>query len=216
MDLFHIFIDKDWGVSLSIGPWLWGSLLTLAIVYWIYRIVRHGNALTDSFEIDEMQLGIGDQKINLKPNYEDLQVAYRMWVELKTRKIGLPIDEKHDVIAEIYASWYEFFKIARELIKSVPVRKLRENESTQTLVALSLRVLNDGLRPHLTQWQARYRSWAAHASQQEPDKALTPQELQQKYPQYRELLADMREVNKRLVYYTGLLERMVYGQKHAS
>lgn len=211
MDVLRIFFNKDGVLTVTISPWLW-LLLALVIAYYIYRWARERGTLRHTYEIDEMQLGVGDQKVKLKPNYEDLQVAYRMWVELKTRKIGLPIDEKNDVISELYASWYEFFKIARELIKTVPVRKLRESESTQTLVALSLRVLNDGLRPHLTQWQARYRAWAAYASQQEPDKTLTPQDLQQKYPQYSELLQDMRVVNKRLVYYTSLLEQMVYGR----
>lgn len=216
MDVIRIFIEEDWSIGVSVSPWFWGALVVVGSCYGLYRLLWRKTTLGESFEIDEMELGIGDQKLTLRPNYEDLQVAYRMWVELKTRKIGLPIDERHDVIVEVYASWYEFFKIARELIKSVPVRKLRQHDSTQTLVALSLRVLNDGLRPHLTQWQARYRSWIARASAEDPNRMLTPQELQQKYPQYQELLADMRAVNRRLVYYTGLLEKMVYGRRGAA
>ena len=77
-----------------------------------------------SFEIEEAEIGLGDQKITLRPNDTDRQIAYRIWVELSTRKVGIPIDLDDDVIVEIYDSWYAFFGITRELIKDVPVSKL--------------------------------------------------------------------------------------------
>ncbi|WP_208529061.1 hypothetical protein [Pseudomonas aeruginosa] len=73
------------------------------------------------YEIDEAELGIGEQKIKLRPNIVDKQIAYKVWVELSTRKIGLPIDLDNDVISEVYDSWFSFFSVTRELIKDVPV-----------------------------------------------------------------------------------------------
>jgi len=103
-----------------------------------------------AYEIDEAVIGIGDQKVKIKPNYQDMQIAYKLWVELSTRKIGLEIDLENDVIKEIYKSWYEFFKLTRELIKEIPVSKIRKDESTKELVRIAIEVLNEGLRPHLT------------------------------------------------------------------
>ena len=69
-----------------------------------------------SYEINEADIGIGNSKITIVRNCGDMQIAYKLWVELSTRKIGLSIDLDNDVIAEVYDSWYEFFKMTRELV----------------------------------------------------------------------------------------------------
>ncbi|QWR77065.1 hypothetical protein [Candidatus Magnetomonas plexicatena] len=116
-----------------------------------------------SYEIDHAKIGISSKGpeaiIQLKPNYDDMQIAYKLWVEVCTRKIGLPIDFKNDVIVEVYNSWYEFFKITRELIKTVPVQKIQQHKSTKDIVQIAIDVLNECVRPHLTMWQAKFRKW---------------------------------------------------------
>ncbi len=62
-----------------------------------------------AYEIDEAVIGIGDQKVKIKPNYQDMQIAYNLWVELSTRKIGLEIDLDNDVIKEMYLYSYRIF-----------------------------------------------------------------------------------------------------------
>lgn len=70
-------------------------------------------------------------KVKIAPNYQDMQIAYKLWIELSTRKIGLKIDLNNDVIIEIYNSWFEFFKITRELIKEIPISKIQNNDNTK-------------------------------------------------------------------------------------
>ena len=101
-------------------------------------------------------MGIGGQKIFLRPNTTDLQIAYKIWVELSTRKIGLPIDLNHDVLLEVYDSWYEFFSVTRNHIKDVPATRFRRKD-TEQIIMLSIDILNLEVRPHLTRWQARFR-----------------------------------------------------------
>ena len=88
---------------------------------WFSRFRRN----VKSYEINEAAIGIGSNRVTIKPNYQDMQIAYELWVELSTRKIGLPIDLDNDVIEEIYDSWYEFFKLTRELVKCIPISKIR-------------------------------------------------------------------------------------------
>lgn len=164
------------------------------------------------YEIDEAAIGIGDQKIKIKPNYQDMQIAYKLWVELGTRKIGLEIDFNNDVINEIYDSWYEFFKLTRELIKDIPVSKVRKDKSTKELVRIAIEVLNDGLRHHLTKWQARFRKWYDSAIGTNENKGLSPQDIQKKYPEYEKLTRDMIEVNKRIMEYKKILEQLAMGE----
>ena len=165
-----------------------------------------------AYEIDEAVIGIGDQKVKIKPNYQDMQIAYKLWVELSTRKIGLEIDLENDVIKEIYNSWYEFFKLTRELIKDIPVSKIRKDESTKELVRIAIEVLNEGLRPHLTKWQARFRRWYNTGIDKEENKNLSPQEIQKKYPEYEKLTKEMIEVNHKLIEYRKILRQLAMGE----
>ena len=163
-----------------------------------------------TFEIDEAQFGLGDQKITLRPNDTDRQIAYKIWVELSTRKIGLNIDLDNDVISEIYDSWYTFFSVTRDLLKDVPVAKFRRKD-TEKIIHLSIEVLNIGLRPHLTEHQARFRDWWRRASEAEPE--LTPQERQRAYPHYDALVSDMRRVNQGLMELAENLRRLAHDRE---
>ena len=161
-----------------------------------------------SFEIDQAQFGLGEQKLTLRPNQTDRQIAYKIWVELSTRKIGLPIDLDDDVISEIYDSWYDFFSVTRELIKDVPVSKFRRKD-TEKIIKLSIDVLNTGIRPHLTKWQARFRRWYERAINQEDYLEIPPQDIQKKFTQYDELRTDLKEVNERLIRYREKMYELV-------
>ena len=186
---------------------LGGLFLLILIVYLIKLLINR--TLLSNFEIDQAEFGLGAGKILLRPNIKDQQIAYAIWVELSTRKIGLPIDLEHDVIPEIYDSWYNFFAVTRELIKDIPVSSVKKN-STQKIIDLSIRVLNEGLRPHLTFWQARFRYWydreLLKAGQE-----IDPQTLQAKYPRYPELKKDLLIVNKYLIKYREKMKELIHG-----
>ena len=90
--------------------------LIIATLFWIYRAFRNKLMFHNNIEIDSAEIGIQGQKIKIKPNYTNIDIAYKIWVELNTRKIGLAIDFDNDVIVEIYKSWYQFFGITREFM----------------------------------------------------------------------------------------------------
>jgi hypothetical protein len=175
--------------------------------FWIRLCFR-----PQDYTVDEASFGIGQNKVTIKPNYDDVQMAYKLWVELCTRKIGLPIDPEHDVIVEVYDSWYEFFGLTREMIKTIPVTKVRKNESTKYIVRISVNVLNNGLRPHLTQWQAKYRKWYNHQIENQENIEKTPQEIQQEYPMFSELIEDMQNVNQKMVGYKQMVLDVALGR----
>lgn len=127
-----------------------------------------------SLMVDEVSLGIGNSQVKLKYNKKDQEIAYKLWVELSTRKIGLDFDPENDVVFEVYDSWYNFFTIARELMKEIPVERLKYSPE---LIELTETVLNRGLRPHLTIWQAKYRKWYNENVHNNVGK--TPQQIQE-------------------------------------
>lgn len=207
-DLIKIAFNNGNQIIAQANLWLLVAAIVALGIYiffpWLFNILWR-----QEFEIDEIELGIGDNKIKIKPNNEDLQIAYKLWVELKTRKLGLPFEEDHDNIIEVYNSWYEFFKITRELIKSIPISKIRANKSTQQLVQISIDVLNKAVRPHLTKWQARFRWWHQSEVNKLESRSLSPQEIQKGFPDYKNLVEDLKKTNQYLVAYSEVLSKII-------
>ena len=164
--------------------------------------------LARAIEFDSAEFGFGRSKIQFKPNAHDRQIAYAIWVELSTRKIGLEIDLDHDVVSEIYDSWYSFFGVTRELIKDVPAHKLKQ-AGTRSIVESSIQVLNNGLRPHLTTWQARFRHWLEKQEKGTDD----PQMVQTQFPKFDDLKVDLMAINKKLIAYRKKMYQLATGDK---
>ena len=208
MEIFGVEFES-WNVVLLRLNWF-AIILLLVIIFvvsWIYSVVNN-RISRKSITIDEINLGIGDISVKLTYNKKDQEIAYKLWVELSTRKIGLMFDKEHDVITEVYNSWYEFFKIARELLKDIPASRLPYSND---LIVLTEKVLNKGLRPHLTTWQAKYRKW--YEKELLNNTEDTPQDLQRKYPYYEELVDDLITTNKRMLEYKKLMKKIAFPEK---
>jgi hypothetical protein len=200
-------ILRDGSLLVQIHFFTIGIFIIILLLIWLLTDKTFQFFNNNKIEIEKAELGLGGGTITIKPNNKDRQVAYSIWVELSTRKIGLPIDLEDDVIIEIYNSWYEFFKITRELIKDVPATQIKSN-STQAIVNLSIEILNEGIRPHLGKWQARFRHWYEAQLAINPTD-IDPQELQKKYPHYKELQTEMRELNNNLISYRSKMYELV-------
>jgi hypothetical protein len=177
-------------------------LLVLLLLLW----KRGGWKRYDTVAVELPFLG---GKVVIRPNYEVMQIAHKVWTELVTRKAGLEIDTENDVITEVYDSWYQLFGKIRESLAAIPAQLMRNDKDTRALVDLLVRALNQGLRPHLTRWQARFRRWYDHEVSQHPE--LSPQEIQQRFQQYQELLKDLRTANKELLQLAQALALIAHG-----
>jgi hypothetical protein len=130
-------------------------------------------------------------------------------VELVTRKAALPFDRKHDAISEVYDSWYALFGELRKLARSISARNVRDEQGLCTLLTLLTDVLNRGLRPHLTRWQGPYRVWLNY--QRDQDRKTPESVLQRQFPEYEELVSDLKETNGVLTELTEKLRRLAHG-----
>jgi hypothetical protein len=211
VDLIKLTFDDKYNLVFSMH-WIVYSVLAIVVAIWTYRVFKNKLLIHKNIEIDSAEIGIQGQKIKIKPNYTNIDIAYKMWVELNTRKIGLLIDFDEDVISEVYKSWYQFFGITRELIKGLPATKLRNDKSTKELIEISTKILNEGLRPHLTSWQAKYNKWYDNEVLKDENKALTPQQIQQKYSEFNMLKSDMERVNRNLMNYKKSVYKLAFGE----
>lgn len=201
-------IDVDgWVAVVRVGPVLWLALATASLA----QVLRRGGA--SKWAAQEVTFAFGGVTTRLTPDDEVARIAHHAWTELATRKAGIPIDPD-DVIAEIYDSWYQLFGALRELAKEVPVASLHRSADATTLLDTLVAVMNQGLRPHLTEHQAKFRHWWATDKQTRP--RLGPQERQLKYPDYANLMAGMHEVTEGLISLTDTLRKLAHERQRES
>lgn len=203
MKIIDAYMLKWYMVNLKIN-WL-AILLIMVLITIILSCInsKYFLFLGKSISVDKIKLGIGSNTITLKFDNKEQEVAFKLWVELCTRKIGLEFEKEYDVIQEVYNSWYEFFGVARSLMKEIPPR-----EKGETLTSITEQVLNIGLRPHLTKWQAKYRKWYEDNNKKYDN--LTPQEIQRNYPYYDELIEDLIKTNNKMLYYKDRLHEIAF------
>lgn len=157
----------------------------------------------------------GCGQVEICPDNEVARIAHQAWVELKTRKAAIPIDPNNDVISEVYDSWYELFRSLRELTKTIPPESVRAIGDAPILSDVLMRALNEGLRPHLTTWQARFRKWF-EAELANPDtRELSPQEIQRQFPEYDRLVTDMVAVNAALIEFAEELRKLAHERRRS-
>lgn len=74
-------------------------IIFLFIVFIISSILKKSIKVMreHSIMINEVNLGIGNSRIKVSYNKKDQEIAYKLWVELSTRKIGIVFDEENSV-----------------------------------------------------------------------------------------------------------------------
>lgn len=209
-DFVSIGMENWYEISICVN---WLALIVLIliarIIVCVYRRLI-GKQKHRTITLDGIEFGISNFKCQFKRTHDIQEIAYKLWIELTTRKIAIPVEE-NDVIVEVYNSWHDAFSSIRELMKAVPGSCL---DDANDLIVVTNRVLNEGLRPHLTKWQARYRTWYKHEVELDANKDKTPQEIQKKFPEYEALIEDMRKTNKNMVNFAEKMKKIAFSEKN--
>lgn len=210
-EIIRLSFDRN-KPSLTIeSDWLILSIV-VALLLLAYFIKRNFSKWFNWYEMEVEISGSPKLSFKVERNYENLYIANRIYIELSTRKAAIPIDENNDSIEEIYDSWYHLFGIIRDEIKTVPGKYLKDHDPTSALIGLSRKILNDGLRPHLTEHQAKFRKWLENAKKESANENLSPQEIQMKYPDFTNLVSSMKAVNLILANYATELDKLIKGK----
>ena len=204
MDIINVSFENSSNLVVSIN--IVAAVCLFALVVFVSIIIKQIIKISTfkSIKIEEATIGIGNSSITIKYDGSIKEIAYKIWIELTTRKIGIKFDENYDVISEVYDSWYEAFKVIRMLLKDIPAERIY---NAKGLIELTTKVLNNGLRPHLTKWQAKYRAW--YKIELENNKKLSPQDIQKKFPEYPTLVDDIKATNDIMISYAAELKRII-------
>jgi hypothetical protein len=191
------------GLIIQISYALVIIIIFLFSIFFIYPSIKKYKG---KYKFEESEIGWGGFKLKIKPSFEDLQVAYKLWIEISTRKLGNKIDKNYDLIKKINESYYEFFKIARNILKEIPVEKIT-NKETQKIISLLLDILNQEIRPYLTKWHPEVEKW--YRDNLENYKNLNPVEFEQKFPKYNELMEDLLQLNQKIIELNNSLQNLI-------
>lgn len=215
MTIFEIEL-KDWcNITIDINLIFLALIIVICILFIIKFIRDKIKPKYFSMKISEINLGIGNGSVTIRVDHQVQELAFRIWSEMATRKVGIKIDTENDIIDEVYNSWYIFFSIVRDNLKELNGHNLN---TSQEFIDLSLRVLNEGMRPHLTKWQGKFRKWYSINSRKEVYENKTPQEIQSMFPEYKELIEDMVSTNLNMIQFKEELYKIAFsckkGEKH--
>mgnify|MGYP000938757444 CR=1 FL=1 len=191
------------------------TVIALIIIYLIVKWFRNNSKKSlipeDIVPVEmSFKVGAASTKYNIVRNFNNIEIAHKLYIELITRKAAIEIDENNDVIVEVYNSWYSLFQITRNELKSFTGDLLNGNGKSKELIRLATDILNIGLRPHLTLYQAKFRKWYMERLEEENEKEKndrkTPQDIQKEYIDYTDLIQSMKSVNRILTDYSEKLE----------
>jgi hypothetical protein len=204
-----------WVVHFSVSVWAVIFLFAGWLIFKLWNYAQKNAKIPSDITETEITYKIGEQEVKYKivRNYLNIEIAHRIYVELITRKAAIPIDENNDVIVEVYNSWYALFGITRDEIKKLSGSLIDNNTQSDQLIKLTTDILNIGLRPHLTQYQAKFRKWYAKAEKETTNENKTPQQIQAEYPEFNDLVLSVKEVNRILIEYSEQLHKFIKGKE---
>lgn len=210
-NLLKIAIDYTKPSMTIESDWLLVIIVLLVILLVIILSRKGCFSWFNRYDMEVEISGAPKVKVKVERNNENLFIANRIYIELTTRKAAILFDEENDAIDEVYDSWYKLFGIIRDEIKNVPGRYLKDHDPTSALIGLTTKILNDGLRPHLTFYQARFRKWYEEERARPENSQLSPQEIQRKYADYNNLVKSIKLVNKTLIEFAAELNKLIKG-----
>lgn len=216
IDFKFNFEELSFSFTLNVRILLSSVILYILIRYLIKRFSK-SNKIHNEFVPVKLKYTFAGTEVeySINRNFQNIEIAHRMNVELITRKAAIQIDE-NDVIVEVYNSWYTLFQSTREELKKLSGEMLLNNQVSKDLIKLLSDILNNGLRPHLSEHQAKFRKWYNNAISLEENKTKTPQKIQSEYEDYQNLFISMKAVNDLLIDYSKRLDEIVNGKKNVA
>lgn len=203
MDILNFLHTKS--LCITVDNLLVGVILIFFILEVLKLLISF---LKKKVKIVNLNIDIGNiGSMTIEINRDVSRIAHKTWVEIMTRKVGLAFEEDKDVIIEVYNSWYKLFEIVRELLKDIEPNK--KDTNVEKLENILIKTLNEGLRPHLTQWQAKFRRWYDDEIKKEANNNIAPQEIQKRYNEYNNLIIDLKETNEKMVQFAQELKKLI-------
>ncbi len=142
-----------------------------------------------------LPFGIG--RISFVADEVQQRAAWSLYVELETRVAVQPLDDDTGLLREALNSLYAIFGITRGILKEAGP-EVADGEAS--LGPIAIRVLNDGLRPFLSDWHPRLK---AHEAMRPKD--VSELDHERAWDDYAAMRAALAQLQADLRVYTDML-----------
>jgi len=97
-------------------------IVIIILIFFTHFVIKKINKRKHKYtkmELIKLKYSFSGQEVEyeIKKDFNNIEIAHRIYVELITRKAALPIDEANDVITEVYNSWCSLFQITRHYLQ---------------------------------------------------------------------------------------------------
>jgi hypothetical protein len=146
-----------------------------------------------------LPFGIGS--VEWEADATEQRAAWSLYVELVTRIAVQPLDADQGLLREALSSLYSLFPTTREILKAAGPSI---GASRQSVGGIAIAVLNNGLRPFLTQWHPVLQMWEAQRSAN-----VSPQEHERNWSEEPTLRRELEALRDDLGAYAEALANIV-------
>jgi hypothetical protein len=158
---------------------------------------------TESVRLTEVEVSFLGLKGKWVADVDQQHAAWELYVELLTRIATQPFVADQGLLREALNSLYALFPETRRILKLYgPSIAVTRNESDISFADIAIRVLNDILRPLLSEWHPRLQ---AHESQR--PSSTSPIDHERAWPHYDQLRNDAEAARLKLVQLSSLLAK---------
>ena len=109
IDSFFLWIKQVFSITSNLK--FWDGVLFCVAIGFVTQILKWRR----KYEITSVNINLPFSLGNMTYSAanQDRVVAWKLYVQLRTRKAALIFDEKQDIIADVYESLYSIFPMAR-------------------------------------------------------------------------------------------------------
>jgi hypothetical protein len=145
-----------------------------------------------------LPFGIGG--VTIEPNDVEQRAAWSLYVELVSRIAIQPLKDDEGLLREALTSLYRLFEVTRTVLKEAGPEV---GNGPESLGAIALAVLNDGLRPFLAKWHPRLK---AYEDLRKPD--VSQPDHERNWPEYNNLRGELVTLQGNLRDYADALGKI--------
>jgi hypothetical protein len=103
-----------------------------------------------------------------EPGEQEREAAWEMYVELVTRVAVVELPTDRGLVREALSSYYSLFATTREILKKYGPKVARpQGKGSTSFGQLAIVILNELLRPFLTEWHPALQDWETGRGAQE-------------------------------------------------
>lgn len=142
-----------------------------------------------------LPFGLGSASWEADPTEQN--AAWELYVELVTRIAVQPLDAERGTVREALNSLYSLFGSTRDILRKAGPKVGASHESVG---GIAIAVLNQGLRPFLSQWHPQLQAWEARQ-----DATISPQEHEKTWEHEPAVRAELEDLRQELETYAHAL-----------